>query len=215
MSPLDLMSNSGSGNLFFCCPQCPDGLWGPPNPQWVPRFITGGYSSRRVTLTTHLHLEMRLRKGAPILLLPIHAFTAHSGTILPLPLPLSVAYVVPKDQSPRLYEIFRNTLSCHSEEFSATRPTPKRKEHRLSAVRDYLFNIFAATLHIATPSPPSISRQAPHRSNSCIQHAFVCVLLLVVLCVLLQLSCVYCCTCLVYCCSRLVCIVAVVLCVLL
>jgi hypothetical protein len=30
----------------------------------------------------------------------------------------------------------------------APRPTPKLEDHPLSAVRDWLFNIFAATLHI-------------------------------------------------------------------
>ena len=33
-------------------------------------------------------------------------------------------------------------------EASAPRPTPKLEDHPLSAVRDCLFNIFAATLHI-------------------------------------------------------------------
>jgi hypothetical protein len=37
----------------------------------------------------------------------------------------------------------------------APRPTPKLEDHPLSAVRDCLFNIFAATLHIWRPSPPS------------------------------------------------------------
>jgi len=34
------------------------------------------------------------------------------------------------------------------EELLAPRPTPKLEDHPLSDVRDYLFNIFAATLHI-------------------------------------------------------------------
>jgi hypothetical protein len=37
----------------------------------------------------------------------------------------------------------------------APRPTPKLEGHPLSAVRDCLFNIFAATFHIWRPSPPS------------------------------------------------------------
>jgi hypothetical protein len=41
------------------------------------------------------------------------------------------------------------------EEFVAPSPTPKLEDHPLSAVRDCLFNIFAATLHIWRPSPPS------------------------------------------------------------
>jgi hypothetical protein len=37
----------------------------------------------------------------------------------------------------------------------ALRPTPRLEDHPLSAVRDCLFNIFAATLHIWRPSPLS------------------------------------------------------------
>jgi hypothetical protein len=44
--------------------------------------------------------------------------------------------------------MFRNTLRFHGEELLAPRPTPKLDGHPLSAVRDCLFNIFAATLHI-------------------------------------------------------------------
>ena len=36
----------------------------------------------------------------------------------------------------------------HGEELLAPRPTPKLEDHPLSAVRDCLFNLFAATLHI-------------------------------------------------------------------
>jgi hypothetical protein len=57
---------------------------------------------------------------------------------------------------PRLWDVFRNRL-----EFLRwgggviPRPTPKLEDHPLSAVRDCLFSIFAATLHIWRPSPPA------------------------------------------------------------
>ena len=38
--------------------------------------------------------------------------------------------------------------SFYSEELLARRPSPKLEDRPLSAVRDCLFNIFAATLHI-------------------------------------------------------------------
>ena len=41
----------------------------------------------------------------------------------------------------------RNTIRFYGEELLAPRPTPKPENHPLSAVRDCLFNIFAATLH--------------------------------------------------------------------
>jgi hypothetical protein len=44
--------------------------------------------------------------------------------------------------------IFRKKIRFHGDELLAPRPTPKLDEHPLSAVRDCLLNIFAATLHI-------------------------------------------------------------------
>ena len=43
---------------------------------------------------------------------------------------------------------FRNMIRFYSEKLLAPRPTPTLGDHPLSAVRDFLFNIFAATLHI-------------------------------------------------------------------
>jgi hypothetical protein len=48
---------------------------------------------------------------------------------------------------PRIYCLFRNIIIFYGEELLAPRPTPKLEEHPLSAVRDSLFNVFAATLH--------------------------------------------------------------------
>jgi len=39
-------------------------------------------------------------------------------------------------------------IRFYSEELLAPRPTPRLEDHTLSAVRDYLFNIFTVTLHI-------------------------------------------------------------------
>ena len=44
--------------------------------------------------------------------------------------------------------IFRNKMRFNREEFLAPRPTSKLDYHPLSAVRDRLFNIFSATIHI-------------------------------------------------------------------
>jgi hypothetical protein len=45
-------------------------------------------------------------------------------------------------------EYFVTKIRFLSEELLAPRPTPKLEDHPLSAVRNCLFNIFAATLHI-------------------------------------------------------------------
>ena len=49
------------------------------------------------------------------------------------------------------YEYFK-TVCFHGEELLAPRQTPKLEDHPLSAVRDCLFNLFAATLHIGARS---------------------------------------------------------------
>jgi len=43
--------------------------------------------------------------------------------------------------------MFNNRASFYGEELSAPRPTPMLEAHPLSAVCDWLFDIFAATLH--------------------------------------------------------------------
>jgi hypothetical protein len=48
---------------------------------------------------------------------------------------------------PRLCRLFRNIIIFYGEELLPPRPTPKLKDHPLSAFRDCLFNVFAATLH--------------------------------------------------------------------
>jgi hypothetical protein len=56
---------------------------------------------------------------------------------------------------PRLSFLFRNKLGVLWWWVVSPRPTPKLEDHPLSAVRDCLFNICPATLHIWRPSPPS------------------------------------------------------------
>jgi len=43
--------------------------------------------------------------------------------------------------------MINNKDSFYGEELSTRRPTPKLEDHPLSAILDFLFNIFAATLH--------------------------------------------------------------------
>ena len=44
--------------------------------------------------------------------------------------------------------IFRNSIRFYGEELLAPSPTPRLEDQPLSAVRDCLFNVFAATFHI-------------------------------------------------------------------
>jgi hypothetical protein len=63
----------------------------------------------------------------------------------PPPVPILSQRIGP---GPRLCDMFRNMVNFYGEELLAPRPTPKLEGHPLSAVRDFLFNVFAATLHI-------------------------------------------------------------------
>jgi hypothetical protein len=71
--------------------------------------------------------------------------------------------------------IFRNNICFYGEELLPNRSTPKLEDHSLSAVRDCLFNIFAATLHFggrsfirslrtrhAVATGTQLSRYGPH-----------------------------------------------------
>jgi hypothetical protein len=49
---------------------------------------------------------------------------------------------------------FRNKFIFYSEESIAPRLSPKLEDHLFSALRDCLFNIFRATVHIGGPSLP-------------------------------------------------------------
>ena len=54
--------------------------------------------------------------------------------------------VLSPEEASRLWVFLNNIF--HGEELLAPRPTPKLEDYPLSAVRDCLFNLFAATLHI-------------------------------------------------------------------
>jgi hypothetical protein len=65
---------------------------------------------------------------------------------------------------PRLCIVVRNMVIYYGEEL-APRPTPKLEGHSLSAVRDCLFNVFAATLHIRRPFLQPQPEDAPCRGD--------------------------------------------------
>jgi hypothetical protein len=59
----------------------------------------------------------------------------------------------------------RNNIIFYGEELLAPRPTPKLGDHPLSAVRDCLLNIFAATLHNWRPFLHPQPEDAPCRGD--------------------------------------------------
>jgi hypothetical protein len=66
---------------------------------------------------------------------------------------------------PRLCYMFRNMVIFYGEELLAPHPTPKLEDHPLLAVRDCLFNVFAATLHIHRPVLHPQPEDAPCRGD--------------------------------------------------
>jgi hypothetical protein len=73
-----------------------------------------------------------------------HLFLSWASSIQsipPHPTCWSVVWFAPNYQ-------FRNMIHFYGEDLLAPRPTPKLEDHPLSAVRDCLFHIFKATLHI-------------------------------------------------------------------
>jgi hypothetical protein len=62
--------------------------------------------------------------------------------------------------------MIRNKPSFHGEDLSTPRPNPKLEDNRLSAVRDCLLNIFAATLHIIVRSSNRNLEDAPCHGDS-------------------------------------------------
>ena len=74
----------------------------------------------------------------------------------------------PYSQQPATRAFLQYFVTClifYGEELLAPRPTPKLEDHLLSAVRDCLFNTFAATLHVWRPFLHSQSEDAPHRGD--------------------------------------------------
>jgi hypothetical protein len=61
--------------------------------------------------------------------------------------------------------VFRNMVIFCGEELLAPPPTPKLENHPLSAVRDSLFNVFAATLHMRRPFLHPQPEDAPCRGD--------------------------------------------------
>jgi hypothetical protein len=61
--------------------------------------------------------------------------------------------------------MFRNIIIFYGEALLAPRPTPKLEDHPLSAVRDCLFNVFAATLHNWRPFLHPHPEDAPCRGE--------------------------------------------------
>jgi hypothetical protein len=61
--------------------------------------------------------------------------------------------------------VFRNMVIFYGEELLAPRPTSKLEDHPLSAVRDCLLNVFAATLHIRGPFLHPQPEDAPCRGD--------------------------------------------------
>jgi hypothetical protein len=85
-------------------------------------------------------------------------------------------------------------IHLYGEELLAPRPTPKPEDRPLSVVRDCLFNIYAATLHIGGRSSHSQPEDAPRRGDRdphIAEDSLLCLRELVIETVLSQMKTLY------------------------
>ena len=98
-------------------------------------------------LKIHLNIFLPSRPGSPKWSLSLRFL--QQNPVYDSPLPHSRYMPRPSHSCPRIaVRIFRNKIRFYGEELLPPRPTPKLGDHPLSAVRNCLVHIFAATLHI-------------------------------------------------------------------
>jgi hypothetical protein len=141
-------SPSWEANRFPASQEIPRILWNPkvhyrihkfPQPFSILSQLSPVHTPTSYLLKIRLNIILHLRLGLPSGFFP-------QVSHVPLSLLRSYWSISP---GPRLcLWIFRNKDMFSRWGVEAPRPTPKLEDHPFSAVRDCLFNIFAATLHI-------------------------------------------------------------------
>ena len=117
------------------------------SPSWEANRFSASQEIPRILWNLEVHYRIHKCSPPVPILSQLSLFHTPTSHFLKMSCPFFVAGVVPKYQSPRQVFIFRNRASVYGEEMLAPRRTPKLEDHPMSAVRDWLFIVFAAPLH--------------------------------------------------------------------
>jgi len=127
------------------------------SPSWEPNRFSASQEIPRILWNQEVHY--RIHKCPPTVSIvsqldPIYTLTSHF-------LKIHIKIILPstpgssKCPGPRISVwLFRNMIRFYGEELLASCPTPKLEGHPLLAVREFLFNIFTATLHPQSEEAP-------------------------------------------------------------
>ena len=117
---------------------------------FITRAILGEqYRSLSSSLFSFLHSPCYLVPPRPRCS-PRHPTLKHPQPESHVPFPLLTPYQIISPGLKLSVWMFRNNIRFYGEKLLTPRPNPKLEGHPFSAVRDCLFNIFAATIHIGS-----------------------------------------------------------------
>ena len=159
------------------------------SPSWAANWFAATQEIARISRNPKVHYRIH-KRPPPVSILgqpnPVHIPTSHLLQIRP-----NIIFRPYQSLRPgaRLSVwIILNNIRFYGEELLAPRPTPKLEDHSLSAVGDYLFNIFAyigwASILETVPPPATWGHAMPWWQGPTLSQFFHC--LAPVICIKIQ-----------------------------